>query len=105
MKKNYLPLFEYVTLQTILRLKDQAYAMELVRQLSVVFNKNMSHGQVVTTLKRMVNKGLLTCEERQQPRGRSIIVYTLTPTAQTITERTKQILSGLLLLLVAIHRT
>ena len=71
MKKSRLGEFQELILMTIIVLQEEAYGMEIQRDLEARLNERLSVGAIQTALKRMEEKGFLVSEwgEATQKRG------------------------------------
>lgn len=72
---------------TVVVLQEEAYGMEIQRNLEERLNERLSVGAIQTALKRMVEKGFLTSEfgEATQRRGgKRKRIYKATPYAHRI---------------------
>ncbi len=82
MKKSRLGEFQELVLMTIVVLKEDAYGIEIQRDLEKRLNERLSVGAIQTALKRMQEKGFLTSEwgEATKKRGgKRKRIYTATP--------------------------
>ncbi|MCG8320666.1 MAG: PadR family transcriptional regulator [Cytophagales bacterium] len=87
MKKNRLGEFQELVLMTVIVLQDDAYGVEIQRDLEERLKKRLSVGAIQTALKRMVEKGFLTSEfgEATQKRGgKRKRIYSATPYAHQV---------------------
>ena len=62
MKKSRLGEFQELILMTVIVLQEEAYGMEIQRDLETRLNERLSVGAIQTALKRMEEKGLLVSE-------------------------------------------
>lgn len=80
MKKTKLGEFEELVLLTVAALQEEAYGVEIKRELENRLKEKLSVGSIQSALKRMEEKGFLTSEfgEATQKRGgkRKRIYYT-----------------------------
>ncbi|MCO6357944.1 PadR family transcriptional regulator [Roseivirga pacifica] len=90
MKKTKLGELEELVLLTVIVLKDEAYGVEIKRELEERLNETLSVGSIQSALKRMEEKGFLKSEfgEATAVRGgKRKRIYTATPLAiQTLEE-------------------
>lgn len=94
MKKTKLGEFEELVLLTVAVLQDEAYGVEIKRELETRLKQKLSVGSVQSALKRMEEKGFLTSEfgEATQKRGgKRKRIYKATPYARKILEEMKSI--------------
>jgi PadR family transcriptional regulator PadR len=98
MKKTKLGEFEELVLLTVAALQEDAYGVEIKRELESRLKDNLSVGSIQSALKRMEEKGFLTSEfgEATQKRGgKRKRIYTATAYAHKILGEIKDIRSGL----------
>ena len=98
MKKTKLGEFEELVLLTVAVLQEEAYGVEIKRELEERLNERLSVGSIQSALKRMEEKGFLTSEfgEASQKRGgKRKRIYSATPYAHKILAEMKAIRSGL----------
>jgi PadR family transcriptional regulator PadR len=98
MKKTKLGEFEELVLLTVAALQDEAYGVEIKRELEARLRERLSVGSIQSALKRMEEKGFLTSEfgEATQKRGgKRKRIYTATPYAHRILAEMKEIRAGL----------
>lgn len=62
MSPRFLGEFEQMVLLSVLRLKDDAYAVEVLRELDERVGRSVSRGTLYKTLERLEKKGLLEWE-------------------------------------------
>ncbi|WP_268121938.1 PadR family transcriptional regulator [Roseivirga pacifica] len=90
MKKTKLGEFEELVLLTVIVLKEEAYGVEIKRELEERLNETLSVGSIQSALKRMEEKDFLKSEfgEATAVRGgKRKRIYTATPLAiQTLEE-------------------
>ena len=90
MKKTKLGEFEELVLLTVVVLQQEAYGVEIKRELEGRLKERLSVGSVQSALKRMEDKGYLTSEfgEATQKRGgKRKRIYAATPEAiKTLSE-------------------
>lgn len=94
MKITKLGEFEELVLLTVVALQDQAYGVEIKRELEERLNEKLSVGSIQSALKRMEEKGFLTSEfgEATQKRGgKRKRIYAATPQAHRILTEMKEI--------------
>lgn len=98
MKKTKLGEFEELVLLAVAALQQEAYGVEIKRELETRLNEKLSVGSIQSALKRMEEKGFLTSEfgEATQRRGgkRKRIYATTSYAMKTLTEM-KEIRAGL----------
>ncbi|GCC50635.1 PadR family transcriptional regulator [Chryseotalea sanaruensis] len=98
MKKTKLGEFEELVLLAVAALQQEAYGVEIKRELETRLKEKLSVGSIQSALKRMEEKGFLTSEfgEATQKRGgkRKRIYYT-TSYARKVLEEMKEIRAGL----------
>jgi len=98
MKKTKLGEFEELVLLTVAALQQQAYGVEIKRELESRLRETLSVGSIQSALKRMEEKGFLTSEfgEATQKRGgKRKRIYSATPYAHRVLSEMKEIRSGL----------
>ena len=98
MKKTKLGEFEELVLMTVIVLQEQAYGVEIKRELEARLNDTLSVGSIQSALKRMEEKGFLTSEfgEASQKRGgKRKRIYSATPYAQNVLQEMKDVRSQL----------
>ncbi len=98
MKKTKLGEFEELVLLTVAALQQEAYGVEIKRELEVRLNTRLSVGSIQSALKRMEQKGFLTSEfgEATQKRGgKRKRIYATTSYARRILAEMKDIRAGL----------
>ena len=96
MKKTKLGEFE--VLLTVAVLQDEAYGVEIKRELEVRLKEKLSVGSIQSALKRMEEKGFLTSafgEATQKRGGKRKRIYTATPYARKVLNEMKAIRSKL----------
>ena len=94
MKKTKLGEFEELVLLTVVVLQEEAYGVEIKRELEERLNQRLSVGSIQSALKRMEQKGFLTSEfgEATQKRGgKRKRIYSSTPYAHRILKEMKDI--------------
>jgi len=94
MKKTKLGEFEELVLLTVATLQEEAYGVEIKRELEERLKEKLSVGSIQSALKRMEEKGFLTSEfgEATQKRGgKRKRIYTATPYAHRILAELKDI--------------
>ncbi|MEM8569219.1 MAG: helix-turn-helix transcriptional regulator [Bacteroidota bacterium] len=94
MKKSRLGEFQELILMTVIVLQEEAYGMEIQRDLETRLNERLSVGAIQTALKRMEEKGFLVSEwgEATQKRGgKRKRIYQATPYAQRVLQEMKDI--------------
>ncbi len=98
MKKTKLGEFEELVLLTVATLQEEAYGVEIKRELEDRLKEKLSVGSIQSALKRMEQKGFLTSEfgEATQKRGgKRKRIYTATPYAHRILAEMKNIRAAL----------
>lgn len=98
MKKTKLGEFEELVLMTVIVLQEQAYGVEIKRELEARLSETLSVGSIQSALKRMEEKGFLTSEfgEASQKRGgKRKRIYSATPYAHRILQEMKDVRSQL----------
>ncbi|MBO6659991.1 MAG: helix-turn-helix transcriptional regulator [Roseivirga sp.] len=98
MKKTKLGEFEELVLLTVIVLKEDAYGVEIKRELEERLNETLSVGSIQSALKRMEEKGFLKSEfgEATAVRGgKRKRIYTATPLAVQTLEEIKEVRSQL----------
>jgi PadR family transcriptional regulator, regulatory protein PadR len=87
MKKTKLGEFEELVLLTVVTLQQEAYGVEIKRELEVRLGERLSVGSIQSALKRMEEKGFLTSEFGEatlRRGGKRKRIYTATPYAHRI---------------------
>lgn len=98
MKKTKLGEFEELVLLTVVALQQDAYGVEIMRELEGRMKEKLSVGSIQSALKRMEEKGFLTSafgEATQKRGGKRKRIYTATPYAHRILADLKEIRNGL----------
>lgn len=98
MKKTKLGEFEELVLLTVAALQEDAYGVEIKRELETRLNEKLSVGSIQSALKRMEEKGFLTSafgEATQKRGGKRKRIYSATPYAHKILKEMKEIRAGL----------
>lgn len=98
MKKTKLGEFEELVLLTVAALQQDAYGVEIKRELEDRLKEKLSVGSIQSALKRMEEKGFLTSEfgEATLKRGgKRKRIYSATPYAHRILKEMKDIRAGL----------
>ncbi|MEZ5041946.1 MAG: helix-turn-helix transcriptional regulator [Saprospiraceae bacterium] len=98
MKKTKLGEFEELVLLTVIVLQEEAYGVEIKRELEERLKERLSVGSIQSALKRMEEKGFLTSEFGEatpQRGGKRKRIYTATPYAQSVLAEIKEIRVGL----------
>ncbi len=98
MKKTRLGEFEELVLLTVAALQQEAYGVEIKRELESRLNERLSVGSIQSALKRMEEKGFLTSEfgEATQKRGgKRKRIYSTTSYARKVLAEIKEIRAGL----------
>ena len=94
MKITKLGEFEELVLLTVASLQEDAYGVEIKRDLEERLGEKLSVGSVQSALKRMEEKGFLTSEfgEASQKRGgKRKRIYTATPYAHRVLSELKEV--------------
>ena len=94
MKGTQLGEFEELVLLTVIVLKEDAYGVEIKRELEERLNETLSVGSIQSALKRMEEKGFLKSEfgEATAVRGgKRKRIYTATPLAVQTLEEIKEV--------------
>ena len=87
MKKTKLGEFEELVLLTVAALQEDAYGVEIKRELEERLNERLSVGSIQSALKRMEEKGFLTSEFGEATRkrgGKRKRIYSATPYAHRV---------------------
>jgi PadR family transcriptional regulator PadR len=98
MKKTNLGEFEELVLLTVAALQEEAYGVEIKRELEDRLKKKLSVGSIQSALKRMEEKGFLTSafgEATQKRGGKRKRIYTATPYAHRVLAEMREIRAGL----------
>lgn len=98
MKKTKLGEFEELVLLTVASLQQEAYGVEIKRELETRLNERLSVGSIQSALKRMEEKGFLTSEfgEATQKRGgKRKRIYAATPYAHRVLHELKEVRAAL----------
>ena len=98
MKKTKLGEFEELVLLTVASLQQNAYGVEIKRELEDRLKERLSVGSIQSALKRMEEKGFLTSrfgEATQKRGGKRKRIYTATPYAHRVMAELKEIRAGL----------
>lgn len=98
MKKTKLGEFEELVLLTVAALQQEAYGVEIKRELESRLNERLSVGSIQSALKRMEEKGFLTSEfgEATQKRGgKRKRIYSTTSYAHKVLAEMREIRAGL----------
>jgi DNA-binding PadR family transcriptional regulator len=98
MKKTKLGEFEELVLLTVAALQEEAYGVEIKRELETRMKQRLSVGSIQSALKRMEEKGFLTSEfgEATQKRGgKRKRIYKTTSYAHKVLAEMKDIRAGL----------
>ncbi|GAB4242905.1 MAG: hypothetical protein Tsb0034_20510 [Ekhidna sp.] len=97
MKKTKLGEFEEMVLLAVILLKENAYGVEIKRELEQRLDERLSVGSIQSALKRMEEKGFLSSEfgEATKKRGgKRKRIYTATPHAHHVLQEIKDIRQG-----------
>ncbi len=98
MKKTKLGEFEELVLLTVAALQEEAYGVEIKRELERRLNERLSVGSIQSALKRMEDKGFLTSEfgEATMKRGgKRKRIYHTTSYARKVLSEMREIRAGL----------
>jgi PadR family transcriptional regulator PadR len=98
MKKTKLGEFEELVLLTVASLQEEAYGVEIKRELEERLKEKLSVGSIQSALKRMEEKGFLTSafgEATQKRGGKRKRIYTATSYAHRVLKEMKDIRAGL----------
>jgi DNA-binding PadR family transcriptional regulator len=98
MKKTKLGEFEELVLLTVAVLQDDAYGVEIKRELEKRMKERLSVGSIQSALKRLEEKGFLKSqlgEATQKRGGKRKRIYTITRYAQKVLAELKDIRSKL----------
>ena len=98
MKKTKLGEFEELVLLTVAALQEEAYGVEIKRELEARLSEKLSVGSIQSALKRMEDKGFLTSEfgEATMKRGgKRKRIYKTTSYALKVLAEIKEIRAGL----------
>ncbi|MEQ9404897.1 MAG: helix-turn-helix transcriptional regulator [Cyclobacteriaceae bacterium] len=97
MKKTKLGEFEEMVLLAVIVLKEEAYGVEIKKELETRLSERLSVGSIQSALKRMEEKGFLESEfgEATNKRGgKRKRIYTATPYAHQVLTDIKEIREG-----------
>jgi len=98
MKKTKLGEFEELVLLTVAALQEDAYGVEIKRELEERLKEKLSVGSIQSALKRMEEKGFLTSafgEATQKRGGKRKRIYSATSYAHRVLKEMKEIRAGL----------
>lgn len=98
MKKTKLGEFEELVLLTVAALQQDAYGVEIKRELESRLKEKLSVGSIQSALKRMEEKGFLTSkfgEATPKRGGKRKRIYATTSSGRKVLEEMKEIRSGL----------
>lgn len=98
MKKTKLGEFEEFVLLTVAVLQEEAYGVEIKRELERRLKQRLSVGSVQSALKRLEEKGFLKShlgEATQKRGGKRKRIYTITKYAEKVLAELKEIRAGL----------
>jgi PadR family transcriptional regulator PadR len=98
MKKTKLGEFEEFVLLTVAVLQEEAYGVEIKRELERRMKQRLSVGSVQSALKRLEEKGFLKShlgEATQKRGGKRKRIYTITKYAEKVLAELKEIRAGL----------
>ena len=94
MKKTKLGEFEEMVLLAVILLKEEAYGVEIKKELESKLNETVSVGSIQNSLKRMEEKGFLSSEfgeATKQRGGKRKRFYTATPQGQSVLEEMRAV--------------
>ena len=94
MKSTRLGEFEEMVLMTVIVLSEDAYGVEIKRELEERLSQNVSVGSIQSSLKRMEQKGFLTSnlgEATAKRGGKRKRIYSATPLAERTLNDLKEI--------------
>jgi PadR family transcriptional regulator, regulatory protein PadR len=98
MKKTKLGEFEELVLLTVAALQEDAYGVEIKRELEERLKEKLSVGSIQSALKRMEEKGFLTSafgEATQKRGGKRKRIYSATSYAHRVLKEMKELRAGL----------
>src|SRR3982751_4060698 len=98
MKKTKLGEFEELVLLTVAALREDAYGVEIKRELEARLKETLSVGSIQSALKRMEEKGFLTSafgEATQVRGGKRKRIYTTTAYAHKVLNEIREVRAGL----------
>jgi PadR family transcriptional regulator, regulatory protein PadR len=98
MKKTKLGEFEELVLLTVAALQEEAYGVEIKRELELRLKEKLSVGSIQSALKRMEEKGFLTSqfgEATQKRGGKRKRIYATTSYAHKVLAEMKEIRASL----------
>ena len=98
MKKTKLGEFEELVLLTVAALQEDAYGVEIKRELEDRLKEKLSVGSIQSALKRMEEKGFLTSafgEATQKRGGKRKRIYSATSYAHRVLKEMKDVRAGL----------
>lgn len=98
MKKTKLGEFEELVLLAVAALRDDAYGVEIKRELEERLKEKLSVGSIQSALKRMEQKGFLTSafgEPTEKRGGKRKRIYYITSYAHKVLAEMKDIRAGL----------
>lgn len=98
MKKTKLGEFEELVLLTVIVLQEEAYGVEIKKELESRLKNTLSVGSIQSALKRMEDKGYLTSEfgaATPKRGGKRKRIYSATQEAHHVLEEIKTIRAGL----------
>jgi DNA-binding PadR family transcriptional regulator len=98
MKKTKLGEFEELVLLTVAALQEEAYGVQIKRELEERLKERLSVGSIQSALKRMEQKGFLSSrfgEVTQVRGGKRKRIYAATPYAHRVLAEMRDIRAGL----------
>ncbi len=98
MKKTKLGEFEELVLLTVIVLQEEAYGVEIKKELESRLGQTLSVGSIQSALKRMEQKGFLTSafgEATNKRGGKRKRIYSATSSAHNVLNEIKEIRKGL----------
>ena len=96
-KGDYLGEFELLVLLAVVRLNDDAYGMEVRREIEARAGRDASIGAVYATLDRLETKGLVRSREiaPDKDQGRTRRLYLITADGGRALARTREAIDGM----------
>lgn len=98
MPKGYLGVFEQMVLLAILRQGDEAFGLEVRREIEAGANRKVSRSAFYTTLDRLEKKGLVkwtAVESENQRRSAPIRLFEVTPAGMAALRESRGALEAL----------
>ncbi len=106
MKKTKLGEFEELVLLTVIVLQEEAYGVQIKKELEDRLQDQLSVGSIQSALKRMEEKGFLTSsfgEATPRRGGKRKRIYSATPYAHRVLEEIKAVRAGLWTAIQKLH--